>query len=279
MSPDIVHLIVNADDLAAGTRRDRGIFEAFRQGIVTSASILANGASFAGAAREALDCGLPLGVHLNLAEGRALAGPIRGLTDAGGHFPGKLPLRRYLLGPVDAEGILCELRAQVERVLDAGLTPDHLDTHQHFFLFPAATPLVVETARNFGIKALRRPIPAEAATEDPGRGLGDEMALYRHLAPEAAQTLAKAGLRAPEGLWGMPLLNRIDAANLLTLLSRIPPGVWELMVHPGYPDRPLPFSGTQRKKELSALCAPALRQSIRDRDIRLIHFGELPCVS
>jgi predicted glycoside hydrolase/deacetylase ChbG (UPF0249 family) len=64
-----IRLIVNADDLGCGPARDRGIFRAFQQGIVTSASLLANGRTFAEAAREARTLGLPVGVHLNLAEG------------------------------------------------------------------------------------------------------------------------------------------------------------------------------------------------------------------
>jgi len=45
------------------------------------------------------------------------------------------------------------------------------------------------------------------------------------------------------------------------------------------PDRSRPFSRPQRKHELTALCAPGIRELIGDRKIRLIHFGDLPCVS
>src|SRR5213078_2377009 len=53
---------------------NRGIVEAFHGGIVTSTSLLANGAAFAGgvdAARSAP--GLGIGVHLNLSDGPGLA--------------------------------------------------------------------------------------------------------------------------------------------------------------------------------------------------------------
>ena len=49
----MAELIVNADDLGNGSCRDRGIFEAFQNGIVTSASILANGETFTEAMQEA----------------------------------------------------------------------------------------------------------------------------------------------------------------------------------------------------------------------------------
>jgi chitin disaccharide deacetylase len=45
----VKNLIVNADDLGWTEGVNRGIAEAHRNGIVTSASLLANGAAFTGA--------------------------------------------------------------------------------------------------------------------------------------------------------------------------------------------------------------------------------------
>lgn len=274
------HLIVTADDLGAGPRRDEGIARAFRKGIVTGASLLANGPSFAGAAALARDLGLPVGVHLNLSEGRPLAGSIPRLTGPDGAFPGKRRLRRVLERALpDPGAVLRELEAQVEQVREAGLEPDHLDTHQHFVLFPAATPLFLEAARRAGLRAMRLPRPAEPPEEDPPGPLGEELALYRRLAPEAARRFREAGARAPEGLWGMPLLERLTEDSLCRTLSRLPAGCWELMVHPGYAESGNPFSGPAREVELQALVSPAVRELIRHRNIRLARFGDLPCAS
>jgi len=50
---------------------NRGILEAFHHGIVTSTSLLANGAAFAGGVEAAHSApGLGVGVHLNSATGR-----------------------------------------------------------------------------------------------------------------------------------------------------------------------------------------------------------------
>src|ERR1700681_530321 len=63
-------LIVNADDLGWTEGVNRGIAEAHRHGIVTSASFLANGAAFASGVEVArLTPGLGVGVHLNLSDG------------------------------------------------------------------------------------------------------------------------------------------------------------------------------------------------------------------
>src|SRR5256885_1605152 len=68
------NLIVNADDLGWTEGVNRGIAEAHRNGIVTSSSLLANGAAFASAVELARSTpGLGVGVHLNLSDGEPVA--------------------------------------------------------------------------------------------------------------------------------------------------------------------------------------------------------------
>src|SRR5246127_5926014 len=67
---EVKNLIVNADDLGWTEGVNRGILEAFHNGIVTSTSLLANGAAFAGGMEAARSApGLGVGVHLNLSDG------------------------------------------------------------------------------------------------------------------------------------------------------------------------------------------------------------------
>lgn len=276
----MISLIVTADDLGSGPGRDRGIFRAFAHGIVTGASLLTNGPTFAAAAVEAKSRALPVGVHLNLSEGKALSGAIAGLTDTAGTFPGKEGLRRILAeNGFDAKGLRLELAAQIDRLFSAGLAPDHLDTHQHFFLFPSVTETVLALAREYGIPALRLPRPAEDARRDPPPPLGKELALYRRLAPAAAATVNGSGLFTPQGLWGMPTLGRLDRKMLAAILDGVPEGIWELMVHPGFADPGHPFSGPARETELAALTAPETLDLVAARRIRLTTFGAAACAS
>lgn len=318
----MIRLIVNADDLGSGMLRDRGIFAAFTRGIVTSASLLANGSTFTRAAREARTCSLPTGVHLNLSEGRSLTGVIQGLTDPAGNFPGKIALRNILVtGTFDSVGIHRELLAQIERVRGTGLKPDHLDTHQHCLLFPVLTAIITDVAEASGIRALRLPLPAEPGeggtdgldsaafqvgpspagdmspavssetgfprkdAHNPGAeapspdapAIATELALYRQLAPAARAALQAGKLWTPDGLWGMPLLNRLDETALAATLASIPAGTWELMTHPGYRDAGDPFGGPEREAELQALTAPAIRRLVAARRIELTSFGACAC--
>jgi len=172
----MIFLIINADDLGWCEERDRGCLRAFREGIVTSASLLANGPSFVSAASLAAKAGLPIGVHLNLSDGPTLTGRIEGLTDANGLLPGKVRLRKCLItGNCDLVGVRNELAAQIERIFSAGLRPGHLDGHQHCHIFPHLTAITTGLANKYGITAMRTSLPAEPAKheeDDELAGLG-----------------------------------------------------------------------------------------------------------
>ena len=67
-------LIVNADDFGMSRSVNRGVIRAHAEGIVTSTTLLANGASFDDAVALAhAHPGIRVGVHLNVVEGRPLA--------------------------------------------------------------------------------------------------------------------------------------------------------------------------------------------------------------
>lgn len=275
----MLKLIVNADDLGAGHETDRGIFQAFTAGLVTSASLLATGPSARQAAERARELELPLGVHLNLSEGFALTGELPGLTDPTGRFPGKQPLRQILTtGDFEPAALATELRAQIEQVRSFGVTPDHLDSHQHFFLWPPLTRLVIELAHDCGISALRCPVSLAGPNADSTTDLQRDLDRYRALAGPARAALLASGLRYPQGLVGMELLDRLDGHKLRELIARLPStGCLELMVHPGYLDPENPFGGRQREEELEALTNIACREQLQQAGVKLICFGDLPC--
>ncbi|MFO7830522.1 MAG: ChbG/HpnK family deacetylase [Desulfuromonadaceae bacterium] len=278
--PQSCALIVNADDLGWAPGRDRGILRTIDQGIVSSVSLLANGATFAAAATLIQEHDVGVGVHLNLSEGKALSGYINGLTDRGGDFLGKRRARAmFAHGSFDPEAALRELKAQVEAVLGEGLIPDHVDYHQHMGIFPSTLGLIIEVCRSYGIRAARLSCPVELQGDDPDGALGAELRLYRRFGSPMRAELRRAGLFSPAGIWGMPLLNHLDSATLMALLKQIPPGCWELMVHPGDEDPGIPFCGLERRREQEALTCTAVREIIRTRNIRLITFGDLHAYS
>ena len=78
-------LIVNADDYNTDPERNRGIIEAARTGILTSASVLTNMSGLEGSL-DALEqvLGAHMGVHLNLTRGRPLSRDVSSLVNSPG---------------------------------------------------------------------------------------------------------------------------------------------------------------------------------------------------
>ena len=110
-------LIVNADDLGLTPAVNRGVVRAFRDGIVTSASLLVVGNAFEDAVALARqNPGLDVGLHLTLVEERAVLGceVLPTMVDETGRFPrssGEF-LRRALLGRIRWDEVEREIAAQ-----------------------------------------------------------------------------------------------------------------------------------------------------------------------
>src|SRR3989338_5312535 len=91
-------LIINADDLGINPPRSHGIFEAFENGVVTNATLIANGSHSDQAAKHAREKNLPTGLHLSLTEGYPLSKPehVSSLLHSDGTFFDRDVLRRVL---------------------------------------------------------------------------------------------------------------------------------------------------------------------------------------
>lgn len=277
-------LIINADDLGADEARNEGIFEAIRAGIVTSASILANGPALDHALERIRSGGcerVSFGVHLNLSEGRPLAAGLSRLAGPEGNFLGKAGTHRLLEGSGDAfleADIAREMTLQIARLLDAGIAASHIDGHQHVHVFPAALGVVMETAKAFGIRRIRIPDELFPPFDDVPADLREEAGRFSALGREARKRIAGMGIASSDHFRGLALKGRLDAERLLTFPGMLPEGTTELMVHPGrVPVRGAfsSFSSADRERELEALLDPRFRLALDKAGVILISFREL----
>jgi predicted glycoside hydrolase/deacetylase ChbG (UPF0249 family) len=274
-------LVVNADDFGISRGVNRGIVEAHRAGLVLSASLMPNLQAADDALTRAATCPeLGLGLHLTLTAGRPLSPPetVPTLVDPEGRFfvLGAL-LTRLSLGRVQPDDLKRELTAQVEWALRRGVRPSHLDSHHHVHTHPRVAPIVIDLARQHRVSWVRCPVEG-----GPSRRLFD-------LAPkDAARTVAistfgvltrllvrRAGLRTTRHFRGIGLGMGFQEAGLLATLEALPPGLTELMTHPGLPDEELArltVFAEGRDHELAALTGQAARDVVRRRRIRLTSF-------
>jgi predicted glycoside hydrolase/deacetylase ChbG (UPF0249 family) len=266
-------LVVNADDFGFTPDVNAGIVEAHRDGILTATTLMVNGEAFDDAVRLARQTpSLDIGCHLVLIGGHSLV--------TGKELPATVPQLVVAL----ATGRLRaydELAAQLRRMVDAGLHPSHLDTHKHTHLAPPVLDAVARLAEEFDVRWVRRPFdfPLYALRGGVPRAkrlTSDALGLLRR---RFHRVLARHGCRTTDHFAGFQVTGRLRTAELVELMSLIPPGSTELMVHPGRCGPPLRAARTRlkesREAELAALTAPEVRDAMLRHGIELVNYAGL----
>ncbi len=286
------NLIVNADDLGWTDGVNRGILEAFHHGIVTSTSLLANGAAFAGGVEAArLAPGLGVGVHLNLSDGPPVAEreTITSLLNDDGEFAGgpeKLLLRRARRGLRLAE-VESEWGAQIQKVRDAGIAPTHLDGHKHVHMLPGLFEIALKLAKRHDIGAIRVSLEASSLRAALSSGSkqhagvvmkqGVQARGLKLLARDAREQAGRAGISTADYFCGIAQTGELTREGVAQFVKSLPDGTTELMCHPGYADVALQKTQTRlqdsRQTELQILTDTGIRNLVASLGIRLIDYG------
>ena len=271
-------LVVNADDMGLTPGVCRAVQRAHADGVVTSTSVLAVGAAFEQAATTVRNAGgLALGAHLAIVgEDRPLlsAREVPSLVDREGRFPlsYRTVVARGLAGRIDRDDVAREFRAQLERVRGIGVPVTHLDTHQHTHLWPAVASVVVDLAREAGIRAVR--LPGSRRRGPLGAGV-------RLLAGRLRRRLAGAGLVTTGGYAGLDEAGHLDDERFAAALRRLTDGgatTAEINTHPGEAGDPglARFDWNYRwADELAMLTAPSTRTLVERQGWRLGTFGDV----
>ena len=259
-------LIVNADDFGFTRDVNAGIVEAHRNGILTATTLMATGNAFDDAVRLALEApSLDIGCHLVL-------------VGAPG-FPLTIPqlVRAVALGRID---IYTKLSEQVRRIVDAGLSPTHLDTHKHTHLLPPVLDAVARISEEFRIPWVRRPFDFPL---QPG-GVGGAKRewtnkLMRLMNGRFASALARHHCRSTDWFAGFKLTGSYGSEDLINVIRALPEGVTEFMCHPGRCGDDLRAARTRlkesREQELRALTAPEVRTALAQEGVKLATYREL----
>lgn len=286
-------LIINADDLGYTEGVNAGIVQCFQEGMVRSATLMANGEAFEHAVNMAKkNEGLGIGIHLVLTGMKPLAreSDIPGLLDEDGLMP-STPFALLLLllsGKVTRQAVWNELNHQISRVFDAGLVPTHLDSHKHVHLLPQVLEILVDLCTRYSIKWIRRPFESQgffsmlATADREHRAVllkqygGSRLTVpLRHY---FNRTVLRAGLRMPDHFFGLSMTGIWNQATAAHLMQLLPTGVSEWMVHPGVCDAELCSGRTrlreQREREKDLLCSPFLMECARKNGIFLKAFDE-----
>jgi predicted glycoside hydrolase/deacetylase ChbG (UPF0249 family) len=261
-------LVVNADDLGLTGGVNDGIFDAHERGILTSASLFANAPATGDAIRRVrARTSLGVGAHLTLVDGLPALPrhTIPTLVTDDGRF--RQSWRPFIVaclqGRVSLDEVERELAAQIERLIDAGIALTHLDTHKHVHLYPPVFAIVARLAARFGVPVVRVPY-------EPGSWLNAALWSW---AQRNYRVASRLGLRTPHFI-GRIATGVLTRQALTEMLQAAPPGLTELMVHPGYVDEALRRMPTRlvesRLEEVALLCSMATRALLVGERIHLV---------
>ncbi|MBI5797743.1 ChbG/HpnK family deacetylase [Candidatus Woesearchaeota archaeon] len=248
-------LIINADDFGFSREVNEGIIEAHQFGTVTSTSIMSNERFF----EHAVDLypkTLGIGIHLNLTWGNTLTN---------GKAFDKKNKYRAVLGTINKNFVRKELEKQIERVFEVGITPDHLDSHQHLHAFQPITNIVIDLAKEFHIPKIR--------------WQKEKTTLPFPIQPFINQqiinwNMKKCPLTTTDNFFGTLYTGRPAMKHFLSYLNF--KGSAEICSHPGkksYVEKDKLYK--TREREFKILTSENFKNKIQEKNIQLISFREL----
>lgn len=274
-------LIVNADDFGLTAGVNRAILELHRQGVLTSATLMAR----APATQEAIDIAqstptLGVGCHIVLVDGDPILSGARDIPHVADPVYGRFePSLLQFLHTIYSRGerkkvlrqIEAEARAQIQSLQQRGVRLTHIDTHKHTHMFPRVLRPVLRAARACGLRAVRNPFePAWSVAATPRAPIlrRAQVRLLRFLARSFHRIVAEEGCVTTSGALGVLATGTLDTPTLQSLLAalaqkearqpaqRLPAHpqpvdevqaepVYELVTHPGYHDADLAQTPTR----------------------------------
>lgn len=283
-------LIVNADDFGYTSGVNRAIVEAHSRGVVTSSTLMANGAAFAEAAQLSRTVPkLSVGCHVVLTDGEPVLPKeqLPSLTTASRFRDGMIAFAtRAIAGGMDADQITAEAAVQIRKIQSAGIAVSHFDTHKHTHLFPKILRPLLRAASDCGVRAVRNPfgprLPLRSSHLLPRPSLWTryvEVRILRAFAGKFREAVDREGFATPDGTLGIVVTGALDETLFYAIARSIPEGTWEFVCHPGYNDADLRAGRTRlresRETELRVLTLPAAREVLAQQGIELISYRDL----
>lgn len=303
-------LQLHADDFGMNSAVNAGIAAAFRRGLLTGTSLIANAPAIDEACRligslqhDATTGDLPsadrrrrlgddrqpldFGIHVNLTQGAPLtSGYPEELRLPSGDFAGVWQLWRRLAArpTVYLDRIRKELAAQFDALADRGCRPTHCNGHQYVELLPTVSQALVDLLNRWRLPRIR--FAYERGLVWTTLAAGSPAAwvislVKRRYAREFVRRMTAQGLRGTDCFFGTAHAGAVSRQTLRRFLLLTPPGASvEVGLHPavGTPgdapsSRPWadPLSAA-RPRELDWLTDRALVDELLSMGCRLSRF-------
>ncbi len=268
--PNAKLLILHADDLAVAHSVNVASLAALDSGMINSAAImvptpwLTEVAAYAKAHPNA-DLGLHLTVTSEWETYRwgsvSSADKVPSLLDRDGTFPRQT---RTVVSRAAIPEIEREIRAQIERAIEVGIRPTHVDAHMGtLYSSPELMATFVKVAREYRLPFMAfrgdRSIPIQAPLS------ANDILL---------DTLIAADVSVPRDQW---------AKFYLDAIKNLKPGLTEMLVHLGHDGEELqavmvdhePYGAAWRQRDYDVVRSAAFQKAITDNNIILVTWRQL----
>lgn len=256
------YLIINADDFGLNKEINEGIINSFKNGCVTSASLITTEESFKDA-KDKIEANplLDIGIHLNIVRGQAKNNIFW------------LFVKRMANKKATEEKIYQQFEKQIKKALDHKIKITHLDTEKHLHIFPFILKIMIALAKKYDIKTIR--LPFEKISKAKSANIRQLLKIFFSYLfyKKSLRLIKQSGLSYPDFFYGISLSQRFSLNNLKRLIDDLRPGISELSCHPALKiAQTASFIDQSRYQELQTLTNPALLSYIKDKEVVLTNF-------
>jgi hopanoid biosynthesis associated protein HpnK len=280
-----LRLIINADDFGMSNEVNEAVIRAYRDGVLTTTSLMVTGQAFDQAVRLAKENpGLGVGIHLVTVVGRSVLAmtEIPSLVDQDRNFSNNPTAAglKYFFSPQARAELRKELAAQFAKFHSTGLPLSHIDGHLHLHVHPVIFNEALELGEKYGCRRMRVPEEEpQLAIEFDSRNLMQKRAhalLFGGLARWMKPKLRARGFTFAEQVYGNLQSGNMNERYFLYALDHLTAETNEIYFHPAlYLDDKLTDDQRQGTIELEALTSATVKRRISELGIKLINYGEI----
>lgn len=278
-------LIVNADDFGMSEAVNEAVIRAYKEGVLTTASLMVTGESFDQAVKLARENpGLGVGIHLVTVIGRSILpkADIPSLVDENRNFsnnPTAAGLWYFFL-PQARRQLRIELEAQFVKFHSTGLPLSHIDAHLHLHVHPVIFRAALELGEKYGCRRMRVP------EEELRLAIGFDRAnsaqklahalLFGGLARWMNRKLKARGFTYAQRVYGNLQSGRMSEGYFLYVLEHLTAETNEIYFHPAvYREGARSDEQRQCALEFEALTSASVKKRISELGIELTNYVEI----
>jgi hopanoid biosynthesis associated protein HpnK len=279
-------LIVNADDFGASEEVNEAIIRAYKEGVLTSASLMVTGDAFEQAVRLAKENpGLAVGIHLVTVVGRSMLpkSEIPSLVDEDRNFSNNPTAAglKYFFSIQSRRELRKELAAQFDKFHSTGLPLSHIDGHLHLHVHPVIFNTALELGARCGARRMRVPDEERrlALNFEPAHALGKTVhtILFGGLARYMKRKLRARGFAFPDRVYGNLQSGRMSERYFLYALDNLRAETNEIYFHPAVyaQNRSLNAGEQQCLIEFEALTSERVKERLGELNVKLTNYFEM----